>query len=273
MRRTTGAIVCPKCERLIGAGEQKCPFCGAWQPGMFGYGPTLQRWLGGKLDLTRVIIVSCVVLFVASLLLDPGAILQMRGLFDILSPSSSALLRLGATSDRLQQAGFWWTLFTAVFLHGSALHILFNMLFTSRYLPITIDLFGPVRAFIIFMIAGVGGFLVSNLAGVHLTIGASGAIYGLFAALIVYGRRTGQSQLTGQLWGTVVIMFLFGFMMPGTNNWAHGGGFAAGFVAAEALRFSHERESRWELALAGTIALITVVGVGLSFVLISGMMR
>ncbi|MEO7867234.1 MAG: rhomboid family intramembrane serine protease [Candidatus Eisenbacteria bacterium] len=273
MRRTTGAIVCPKCERLIGAGEQKCPFCGAWQPGMFGYGPMLQRWLGGKLDLTRVVIVTCVILFVASLLLDPGAIFHMRGLFDILSPSSTALLRLGATSDRLQQAGFWWTLFTAVFLHGSALHILFNMLFTSRYLPIVVDLFGSVRAFVIFMVAGVGGFLVSNLAGVHLTIGASGAIYGLFAALIVYGRRTGQSQLTGQLWGTVVIMFLFGFMMPGTNNWAHGGGFAAGFIAAEAMRFSHERESRWELALAGALALVTVVGVVLSFVFISGMMR
>ena len=160
-----------------------------------------------------------------------------------------------------------------MFLHGSALHILFNMAITSRYLPIVIDLFGSVRAFLIFMIAGAGGFLVSNLAGVSFTIGASGGVFGLFAALIVYGRRTGQSQLTGQLWGSVVIMFLFGFMMSGTNNWAHGGGFAAGFVAAEAMRFSHERESRWELGLAGLLALATVVGVGLSFVRISGMLR
>jgi len=213
------------------------------------------------------------VLYVVSLLLDPAAIFRMRGMFDILAPSNSALLRLGGTGSSLQKAGFWWTLFTAIFLHGSAMHILFNMLVTSRYLPVVIDLFGSVRAFILFMVAGVGGFVVSNLAGVSFTIGASGAVFGLFAALIVYGRRTGQSQLTGQLWGSVVIMFLFGFMMSGTNNWAHGGGFAAGFVAAEAMRFSHERESRWELALAGLLALVTVVGVVLSFVTVSRMMR
>lgn len=240
---------------------------------MFGYGPALQRWLGGKLDLTRVLITSCVVLYAVSLLLDLSAIFRWRGLFDILAPSNQALLRLGGTGAALQHYGMWWTLFTAIFLHGSALHILFNMAVTSRYLPIVVDLFGSVRAFIIFMVAGAGGFLVSNLAGVPFTIGASGGVFGLFAALIVYGRRTGQSQLTGQLWGSVVIMFLFGFMMSGTNNWAHGGGFAAGFVAAEAMRFSHERESRWELALAGLLALVTVVGVPLSYLFIMRLLR
>ena len=125
----------------------------------------------------------------------------------------------------------------------ATISFLFNMLFLSRYMPQVVELFGPVRSFLIFMAAGIGGFLVSNFAGVSSTIGASGGLFGLLAALIVYGRRTGQSHITNQLWGSAIMMFLFSFMMSGVNNWAHGGGFAAGFVAAEALRFSHERTS------------------------------
>ena len=271
MRKATGAIVCPRCERLIGAGEKKCPYCGAWQPGMFGYGPVLQRWFRGKFDLTRAITVACVALYVLSLALDPGAIFRWNGIFDILAPSSNALLELGMTGASLQRSGLWWTVLTAVFLHGSVLHILFNMLFLSRYMPQVVELFGPVRSFLIFMAAGIGGFVVSNFAGVSSTIGASGGLFGLLAALIVYGRRTGQSHITNQLWGSAIMMVLFSFMMSGVNNWAHGGGFAAGFVAAEALRFSHERDSPLEVALAGLLLVATLGGIVMSFLVVRGL--
>ena len=76
MRQRTGAIVCPRCERLIAANEKRCPNCGTWQPGMFGYGPALSRWLGGSLDITNAITLTCVALYVLSLALDPMAIFQ-----------------------------------------------------------------------------------------------------------------------------------------------------------------------------------------------------
>src|SRR5678816_4315071 len=65
-----GSMICPSCGKLIGVGEEKCPFCGAWQPGMFGAAPALQRWFGGRLDLTPMIVTACIVLYVASLALD-----------------------------------------------------------------------------------------------------------------------------------------------------------------------------------------------------------
>src|SRR6185436_19155593 len=114
-----------------------------------------------------------------------------------------------------------------------------------------VDLYGPARAWVIFVVAGIGGFAVSILASPRVpTIGASGSIFGLLAALIVYGRRTGQHAVTQQLWVSAAMMFAFGFFMSSVNNWAHAGGFAGGFVAAEALSFSGRRASRWLMALA-----------------------
>jgi len=157
-----------------------------------------------------------------------------------------------------------------VFLHGSLLHILFNMVITRQYLPHVVELYGTARAWVIFVIAGIVGFAVSNLAAVPYTIGASGAIFGLLAALIVYGRRTRQHAVAQQLWMSAGVMFLFGFVMPSVNNWAHAGGFAGGFVAAEALSFSGRRESPLLLGIAWGSALMVVAAFTLQLLWITG---
>lgn len=248
----------------MGVGEKSCPYCGAWQPGMFGYGPVLRRAFGGAFDLGNVIIAYCVVLYLLSLAIDPGAI-QMRGLFDLLAPSGAALYHLGMTGGYAWAAGQWWTLATATFLHGSLLHILFNMLILKQFMPNVVDLWGAPRAFLVFMAGGIGGFLISNVATGHPTIGASGAIFGLLGALISYGRRTHQGHITQQLWISAIFMFVMGFTMGSVNNWAHAGGFAAGFGTAELMPTSHRREGMGVLLLAGFLALVSVAGVVLSF--------
>ena len=260
-------MVCPRCERLVGVNEQKCPHCGAWQPSMFGYGPALQRAFGGQFDLTNAITVVCAVLYVVSLLLDPRAIFQMNGIFDFLSPSSRALLQLGMTGGIGWAAGQFWTLCTATFLHGSILHILFNMAIMRQYLPNLVQLYGTPRAFVIYMMGGIGGFLVSNVVTGHSTIGASGAIFGLLGALIAYGRRTHQTYVTNQLWMSAAMMFVMGFLMgSNVNNWAHAGGFAAGFGTAELMPDGHRREGMGLLLLAGALTLVTFAGFVLSFI-------
>lgn len=267
MRKTSGAIVCPRCERLLDASEPSCPHCGAWQPGLFGFGPMLQRWLGGALDLTAAITVLCGALYVLTLLLDPMAIFQLRGgIFGILSPSGDALFRAGMTGRYIVVAGRWWTLCTAIFLHGGLLHIFFNMMVMRMYLPNVSQLFGPVRAFLIFMVAGVLGFVLSITFGGHNSVGASGAIFGLLGALISYGRRTGQTHITGQLWGSAIMMFFMGFMMSGVDNWAHAGGFAGGYLCANFMPTAGRREQLGELLLAGFFSIATLAGFLLSMI-------
>lgn len=262
MRKRSGAVVCPGCGKLVDVNEPVCPYCGRPSPGMFGYGPALQR-LFGSFDLNVAVIGTCVVLYVLSLLLDPRAILRSAGMFDILAPSTRALVELGMTGGFAMAQGHWWTLFTAVFLHGSLLHLLFNMVIMRQFLAQVMELYGSARAWVIFVAAGATSFAVSNLASGVPTIGASGAIFGLLAGLIVYGRRTRQHAVTQQLWTSAAVMFLFGFVMPSVNVWAHAGGFAGGFVAAEALSFAGRRESPMLLALAWGSALLVLASFAL----------
>jgi len=265
-------MICPECGKLIGVGEQKCPFCGAWRPGLYGFTPAMQRMFGMRLDLINVIVMACVALFITSLVLQPEAIFQIRGLFDILSPGQRALYQLGMTGGIAWREGWWWTVLTAIYLHGSLLHIFFNVMWIRNLGPAVTDTYGPARAFVIFSLAGAAGFLISNSFSMSSSIGASGSIFGLLAALIVYGRKRGGAEMTAQLWQWAVLMFVMGFVMSGVNNFAHAGGFAGGWVTAEAMRFSEKRESRGVQLLALALLALTAVGFVLSFIKVTGIL-
>ena len=270
-----GAVVCPQCGRLVGVNEETCPFCGAWRPGLFGWATILRRWLGGRLDLFSLIAVGCGTLYALALLVTVagGGSLFGGGFMSMLSPGSRALYLLGMTGGVAWDLGWWWTLLTAMYLHGSLLHIVFNVMWIRNLGPAVAEVYGPGRAFLLFNLAGAGGFLVSNVMSGAPTIGASGSIFGLLAALIVYGRRRGSSVVTQQLWQWAIILGVFGFVMPGINNWAHGGGFAAGWVTAQVLDLDDDRQdTSWVLLSSLGLIVLTVVGVGLSFVKVSSLL-
>ncbi|MCY4029116.1 MAG: rhomboid family intramembrane serine protease [Acidobacteria bacterium] len=267
MRQAQGSIVCAGCNNLVGINEERCPFCGAWRPGLFGWAPVLRSVVGNRLDLIPLIVGTCVTLYALALLLQPEAIFAGQGFFSLLSPGPRALYMLGMTGAVAWQLGWWWTLLTAIYLHGSLLHIFFNVMWIRNLGPAAAEAFGPARMFVLFNVAGATGFFVSNAMSGAPTIGASGSIFGLLAALIVYGRKRGSSLMTRQLWQWAIILGIFGFLMPGINNWAHGGGFAGGWVAASLMGFIDERRESTALLIA-SLAFIaaTLVGVGLSFV-------
>ena len=266
-------MICPSCNKLISVAEERCPFCGAWRPGMFGFAPQLQRLFGRGLDLPRVITIVCVALYVLSLALQPEAIFQSFGFFSILSPGTRALYQLGMTGGVAWGSHWWWTVLTAIYLHGGLLHIFFNLMWVRDLGPQVVHVYGTARAFVIFSVAGAVGFLVSNVATGNPSIGASGSIFGLLAALIVFGRRRGVSTMTAQLYQWAIILFVMGFFMPSVNNWAHGGGFAGGWVAAESMRFGDERRESPAVKIVALVLLVaTVAGFALSFVQVTGIL-
>ena len=267
MRQAQGSIVCAGCSNLVGINAERCPFCGAWRPGLFGWAPTLRAVVGNRLELIPLILGSCVTLYAVARLLQPEAIFEGGGLMSLLAPGTRALYQLGMTGGFAWQSGWWWTLLTAIYLHGGLLHIFFNMMWIRNLGPPAAEAFGPARTFVLFNVAGATGFLVSNVMSGGPTIGASGAIFGLLAALIVYGRKRGGSLMTRQLWQWAIILGFFGFLMPGINNWAHGGGFAGGWIAAHLMGFIDERREGSGLLIASlALIAVTAVGVALSFV-------
>ncbi len=266
-RKTSGSILCPSCGRLTNADAPVCLVCGRRNPGMWGFGGPLAR-LFRTFDFTNAVTAACIVLYVVSLVLDPLSALRARGPFDIFSPSGRALDAIGMTGSVAWVEGRWWTLLTAIYLHGGVLHILFNVLWIRQLGPAVEELYGPARLAIIFTVAGAAGFAVSNSIGVPFTIGASGAIFGLLGAMVAFGRKRGGvfgRMVLRQYGQWALVLFVFGFVMPGVNNWAHAGGFAGGFAAGLVLSLAeHRTETALDKLLALAAIALTLAGFAFS---------
>jgi len=265
-RQRSGSSLCYACGKLNRVDASACFYCGARRPGLWGFAPILGRSIG-RLDFARAVIIVCAIAYVASLLLDPAAALRPRGILNLFAPSLRALDALGATGAIAWAQGRWWTVLTAIYLHGGLLHILFNMMWVRQLAPPVEDLFGRSRLIVIFTVAGVAGFVVSNFAGVPLTIGASGSIFGLLGAMVYYGRSRGGAfglAVLRQYGQWALVIFALGFFLAGVNNFAHAGGFAGGYLAALSVGYG---ERRAESGAHGLIALAMVGLTLLAFVL------
>ena len=263
LRQTGGSVVCRSCSLLVGVNDATCYHCGTPYPGLWGFSPALRR-LGNDLGFSKIVMIACSVLYLVSLALDSGGI-GGRG-FGMLSPSNPASYVLGASGAvPVFQMGRWWTVLSAGWLHGSLLHIAFNLMWIRQLAPVTADIYGPGRTVVIYTASSAVGFSLSTLAGTGLTLGASAAIFGLLGALVYSGRRGVASQISRQAQTYAVILFLLGLVFPGIDNWAHLGGFAGGFAIAAFLNpLLPERLNH--LAAAGVCLLLTAAAVVLSFV-------
>jgi rhomboid protease GluP len=243
-RQTTGSVVCVSCGYLVGVNDETCYNCGRRNPGLWGFAPAL-RTLGHDLGFVPFVTGLCVVVYAASLLTTGGLISSGGGIFGLLAPSAYSLLIFGASGvSPVFQYHRWWTVLSACWLHANLLHIIFNLLWIRQLAPAVGELYGAGRMVIIYVIAGVLGFVLSSVAGATLaflpipflqpaaiTVGASGAIMGLMGALVYYGRRTGSSAVSSAAWSWAIPVFIFGLIMPGIDNYAHIGGFAGGYLA------------------------------------------
>lgn len=242
-RQTTGSVVCVSCGYLVGVRDDKCYHCGRRNPGLWGFAPAL-RSLGNDLGFVPFVTGTCIVVYALTILATGPAALG-GGLFSFLSPSGEALYRFGASGAvPVIVYGHWWTVLSAGWLHGGLLHIFFNLMWIRQLAPAVADMYGPGRMVLVYVAGGVVGFSASSvmgllpiplLRGAGLTVGASASIFGLLGALVYYGRRAGSSAVGSQAWNYAVILFIFGFVMRGVDNWAHAGGFVGGYLAGRLL--------------------------------------
>jgi len=244
-RQRSGSVICTSCGVLVGVDDDRCYNCNRRNPGLWGWAPAL-RSLGNDLGFVPFVIATSAILYGLTLVFSRGDI-GMGGLFGLLAPSSRALFLFGASGGLpVFGADRWWTVLSASYLHGSALHILFNMMWVRQLAPATAEMYGPGRMAIIYTMSGVAGFALSSFAaeyipplfvlrGGQFSVGASASIFGLLGALVYYGRRGGSSMVGSQALTYALILGVFGFVMPGIDNYAHAGGFGGGYLAARLL--------------------------------------
>ncbi len=145
---------------------------------------------------------------------------------------------LGIKDDSLIRAGQLWRLVTPVFLHGSILHIAFNMYALFIYGRGLEARYGHGRFLLLYFLSAYAGNVLSFLLTANPSLGASTAIFGLIAAegvFIIQNRKLFGNRVTRSLWNLVYIAgvnLLIGFTTSGVDNWGHVGGLLGGLIFA-----------------------------------------
>ncbi len=259
-RKREGSVLCPSCGQLVGVNDDRCLGCGRLRPGMWGFAHLL-RTQSPDMGFTTLIFWACGAAYLACLAAQPDAI------GGLLSPGIRALYRFGA-SGAVPVFGYgrWWTVLSAAWLHAGLIHIGFNLMSVRTLVPLTAHFYGPARTVILYTVSAITGFLSSSVAaafltflpsvlrGGYFTIGASAPIFGLIGALLYYGRRGGSAMVGEAAKRWTIAGLVFGFVVPGIDNWAHLGGLAGGYVAARVL--DPLKPERGDHVLAAAVCLV-----------------
>jgi len=146
--------------------------------------------------------------------------------------------RMGALLPTRVLAGEWWRLFSVMLLHGSIIHLAFNMLALLSFGPALERLIGTARYLVLYVVSGLGGSLLSlSRGGDVIGVGASGGIWGLMVAgavVVTWPRGLIPADLAHQLrqraWTPVAINLIYS-LQPGIDMRAHiGGGLVGGLL-------------------------------------------
>ena len=174
--------------------------------------------------ITYIIIAICIIMFILS-----G-----------MGNDTDMLVLYGANVGDYIRNGQVWRLISHMFLHIGIMHIFFNM-YSLYYVGTRVeDFYGKWKYLLIYFISGISGGLLSIAMheGNALSVGASGAIFGLFGALLCFGynyRGYIGSMIKSQILPIVVYNLLLGFFIPGVDMWGHVGGLLGGIVVSNML--------------------------------------
>lgn len=145
------------------------------------------------------------------------------------------LIRFGAKFNPLILEGEWWRLVTSMFLHIGPIHAFMNM-FALYYLGLLVErIYGSERFLIIYLLAGIVGSLASFAFSYQISAGASGAIFGLFGALLFFGtihRRIFMQTMGRSIVLIIFINIVFGITVPQIDMGAHLGGLIGGYIVS-----------------------------------------
>jgi rhomboid protease GluP len=197
-----------------------------------------------------------------------------RGLLDafVFMDDPATLVVFGAKTNELLEGGQWFRLITPIFIHAGLLHLASNSYAIWVIGPIAEKLYGSARFLLIYLLAGIGGVVGSYLGGLRQPpwipgVGASGAIFGLFGLLFVFGYRYRnelplnfrRAVTTGML-PVILINLFIGYSIPAIDNSAHIGGLIMGGMLAFVIPYlapGRARVSRLGLAiLVGCVVVI-----------------
>lgn len=271
--------LCQRCERPTPAQLPDCVNCGARSLQAVVASDLAraeqrfaQAYFSRTTPLTFAILLLNILVYVAMTLVGGGDFFERL----IYGVDGATLIAFGAkTNELLAERGEWFRLVTPIFIHGGLVHILSNSYALWIVGPQVERLYGSTRFVLIYLLSGVGGVIGSYLSGVLLSrppsipsVGASGAIFGLFGVLAVFGYKyrndlppAFRRAFGSGVFPVIAINLFIGFSIPVIDNGAHLGGLIAGGILALFIPYIAPGEER--VSRAGIIVLalcLAVVG-------------
>ncbi|MEQ4720288.1 rhomboid family intramembrane serine protease [Nonomuraea sp. B19D2] len=236
--------ICPDCMRDASVGFQ-CPECVA--EGNRGIRQAKSTFGG---NVVRAPIVTYAILAITVLVFGAQYLIGGR-----------VTAELAMWPGRVAVLDEYYRMLSVVFVHDGVFHILFNCWALYVVGPYLERAFGHVRFLALYVISGLGGSTLSLWVDPlnQTTVGASGAIFGLFGAVFVVGRRL-NVDVRG-IAALIAINLVITFLVSGISWTGHIGGLITGSALAGALAYAPKgNRTLWQvLAIAGALALLAVL--------------
>ena len=172
-----------------------------------------------KLIVTPVLMMTCILYFIYIFIETKNHL------------NAQNLLYYGAVQRSYVSSGEWYRLFTCIFIHASVLHLLLNM-YALYVIGSQMESFiGKLKFLVVFIISGLIGSLTSIIFSTNVSVGASGAIFGILGAMLYFAyhyRLILGNSLKHEIIPVIIANLLIGFLIPGVDIMAHVGGLVGG---------------------------------------------
>jgi len=287
--------MCRNCGALVGAGEQNCSLCGAPKdavpaaaPQVLPEGHDHETMRFARAILTRPYIFTIIFIvaniFVFFLTMQAGA-----------EQNPAVLVRYGAKLNSLIDGqNEWWRFVTPIFLHGNVAHLLMNMYGLWIIGPYVERLYGSAKFVFFWVVTGIAGVAASYLsvqpqlhsrgalgrflfkADDAISVGASGALFGLIGVLFVFGIKFRHELPEGfkRAFGvgmlpTILLNIFIGYMIPVIDNAAHMGGLVMGALLALVVGYKRPGESAGVAVFWHVLQVLALATVVVGFVMVA----
>jgi membrane associated rhomboid family serine protease/tetratricopeptide (TPR) repeat protein len=196
---------------------------------------------------TTALVVANVIVFIVMVVFAGPTVIN--------SPSAQVILSFGADRGTLAMTGEYWRLLTNIFVHVGILHLFMNMWIFAVMGPNVERIYGPVKYLIAYLMAGLGGSLLSvYFKPLATSAGASGAVFGVFGLwfgfLLANRKRLKENFVKSNMQSALiffVIVLVQGHMRAGTDNEAHIGGVLIGIICGFLIKTSFPGEPKWSM--------------------------
>lgn len=271
-----GSRVCPHCGKLNSAEDSRCFHCGRSLPGpvMSAVRHAVHGLLGEDFPMNKLVIGLCLLVFALCVAMDQRFPL-FGGPRDAGGFRLSTIVRFGALVRDFGHPLEPWRYLSAVFVHGSLLHIFFNLMALTSIGGALEKTLGSARYLVVFVVCGVLGFVIYDywerlqfpipgvLPGLS-TLGASGAVFGMFGARIGVLLARGDPEWKAALLRDAILIAILALAFP-VNTPAHIGGAVVGLALG--LLFEKERRPARLAWLMRSLAVVASIASVASIVL------